>query len=84
MHRSPQDWQKDAREQGAPAHGAVVTLPTLIGVRGENGKAVYNYVEGRYVHAWNNIGRLVHEDGTFSYVSFHGDDRIWYGKAANE
>ena len=28
-------------------------------------------VTGRYVHAWNNIGRLVLDDGSFAYTSFN-------------
>lgn len=42
--------------------GAYWAIPEL---RGDERRA-----EGRYVHAWNNIGLVVRDDGTFAYVSF--------------
>lgn len=32
-------------------------------------------VTGHYVHPWNNMGRLVLDDGTFAYTSF--DKATW-------
>ena|SRR5690606_1726239 len=59
--RSPRMWLDDARRQGAPVLGSRVTLQEL------GGKT---QVEGRYVHCWNNIGRLVLDDGSVAWVSF--------------
>ena len=51
-------------QQGAPAFGSVVTLGDGFGQNPPK-------TTGRFVHAWNNIGRLVRDDGTFAYTSFH-------------
>lgn len=61
--RGPDEWLKNTAD---PYAGQGVTLGTrgtfwVIGHRA--------LVVGRYVHAWNNIGRAVLEDGTFEYVS---------------
>lgn len=59
--RTPRAWAKDAADNNAPALGDHVRLTDLgVGV---------NWVEGRYVHAWNNIGRLVTDDGGVVCVS---------------
>ena len=63
QRRSPQEWLKNSIDNGAPAFGAVVSLPQLHG----NPSPL---ATGRFVHAWNNIGRLVLEDGSAAYVSF--------------
>lgn len=62
-NRGPDEWLRDTAD---PYNGKGVTLGTrgtfwVIGHRA--------LVVGRYVHAWNNIGRAVLEDGTFEYVS---------------
>ncbi|MFG3585041.1 phage Gp37/Gp68 family protein [Streptomyces sp. NPDC047990] len=62
--RTPRDWMRDMHQQGAPAFGAAVTLGDGFGPNPPK-------VTGRFVHAWNNIGRLVREDGSFAYTSFH-------------
>lgn len=62
--RGPKQWKQDEIEQEAPRTGSIVTLPELISKK---------KVTGRYVHCWNNIGRIVHEDGSFSYVSFYSN-----------
>lgn len=62
MGRGPIEWIKDSIEQGAPNYGEKVTLQVICGDE---------YRTGRYIHAWNNIGRLIHEDGSFSYVFFN-------------
>ncbi len=65
--RNPRQWAEDAEHRGAPAFGSVVTLPLL-------GQPWPTPASGRFVHCWNNIGRIVHEDGSWDYVSFgHGD-----------
>ncbi|MBT2477603.1 phage Gp37/Gp68 family protein [Streptomyces sp. ISL-94] len=61
--RSPRDWMRDMHQQQAPAFGARVTMDDGFG-------ADPKQTTGRYVHAWNNIGRLVRDDGTFAYTSF--------------
>lgn len=66
--RSPRDWMRDMHEQGAPAFGSVVTLANGFG---ENAPTA----TGRFVHAWNNIARLVLDDGSFAYTSFGWRER---------
>ncbi|HEX2614439.1 MAG TPA: hypothetical protein VHL10_03030 [Nitrososphaera sp.] len=67
--RDPDTWMRNAVDRQAPALGSIATLETLAGRD--------NMDTGRYVHCWNNIGRLVHDDGTFSYVSIgHPNDQI--------
>ncbi|RKN61901.1 phage Gp37/Gp68 family protein [Streptomyces klenkii] len=63
-HRTPADWIRSMHEQGAPAFGSVVRLRDGFGSDAP-------MTTGRFVHAWNNIARLVREDGTFAYTSFH-------------
>jgi hypothetical protein len=64
--RGPWAWlaNTDHEYNHAPAFGETVTLPRL--TEREEG------VTGRYVHAWNNIGRLVLEDGSVVCVSTGG------------
>jgi len=61
--RSPRDWVRDTHQQGAPAYGSTVTLADGFGPDAPP-------VTGRYVHAWNNIGRVVRDDGTYAYTFF--------------
>lgn len=61
--RGPRAWMRSSHEQGAPAFGATVTLGNGFGPNPPQ-------VTGRFVHAWNNIGRLVLPDGSFAYTSF--------------
>jgi hypothetical protein len=63
LGRGPEAWLRNSREQGAPVHGETVTLPD--GFRSDAPMTT-----GRYVHAWNNVGRLVRDDGTFAYTHF--------------
>lgn len=69
--RSPAHWIRDMRDQGAPAFGARV--------RGDDGFGPHPApVTGRFVHCWNNIGRLVLDndpDREFAYTSFAPGDR---------
>lgn len=64
FHRGPQAWLRDTQEQGAPRFGARLTMNDGFGANPPQ-------TTGRYVHAWNNIGRLVRDDGTFAYTSFN-------------
>jgi hypothetical protein len=59
MGRGPRSWMQSAIGEGAPNFGAVVTLERIVG---------HEKRTGRFVFAWNNIGRVVHDDGSFSYV----------------
>jgi hypothetical protein len=35
----------------------------------DNGYDIYKIVRGKYFHAWNNMGRLIDENGETHYVS---------------
>ncbi|MFJ7525187.1 DUF5131 family protein [Streptomyces griseus] len=69
--RSPRDWMRNMHEQGAPAFGATLRMNDGFGPKPSK-------VTGRFVHAWNNIGRLVLGDNpnrTFAYTSFGSTTR---------
>lgn len=64
--RGPQDYEAGIENQmdcGAalPQFGQVATLNVMKG----------EMRTGRYVHAWNNMGRVVAEDGSVAVVSIH-------------
>ncbi|WP_190824741.1 DUF5131 family protein [Saccharopolyspora pogona] len=61
--RTPQQWMRDMHVQGSHPFGTTVTSGDGFGHNPPQ-------VTGRWVHAWNNVGRLVHDDGSFSYTSF--------------
>ena len=62
--RGPRAWLRDIQQRHAPEFGAVATLG--------NGMAANPPPEtGRYVHAWNNIGRPVLADGSVVCTSFN-------------
>ncbi|MFZ3473138.1 DUF5131 family protein [Streptomyces sp. 4.24] len=63
QYRTPRDWMQNMHEQQAPVFGARVTMDDGFGPDPKQ-------VTGRYVHAWNNIGRLIRDDGTVAYTSF--------------
>jgi hypothetical protein len=56
--RSPKDWSESAKSNGAPELG------TMVRAKSFDGKPV----EGRYVHAWNNVGRVVQGDRSVACV----------------
>ncbi len=58
-HRTLADWERSATENNMPRFGQRVRMLSF-------DKRI---VEGRYIHAWNNIGRLVTDDGEIEYVS---------------
>lgn len=67
FHRSPDEWERNAQGEGSgcrerpwPALG-----DTVEGIC-RHGEVV---VTGRYVHAWNNMGRIVESDGSVVCVS---------------
>lgn len=57
----PREWLTNARNNGAPVLGVRVSLKPLDG---------NETLTGRYVHCWNNIGRLVLDDSSVAWVSF--------------
>jgi hypothetical protein len=59
-NRGPHTWLKDAKSQGAPVLGSRVNLTDFCDKK----------VEGLYVHCWNNIGRVIRDDGSIACVSF--------------
>lgn len=59
--RTVDDWKRNAELNAMPEFGQRVRMLSV----GEHGKRV---VEGRFVHAWNNIGRVIADDGTIEYV----------------
>lgn len=65
--RGPDEWALNACADynGAPCFGARVTL----GLAGSHDRETST---GRYVHCWNNIGRLVLDDGSVRCVSTCG------------
>ena len=69
--RTPRDWMRDMHQQGAPAFGSTLRMKDGFSTNPP-------YVTGRYVHAWNNIGRLVLDgdpDREFAYTSFSSTER---------
>lgn len=62
-HRRPADYEGNGldRYNLAPAFGQRVTMP----------KTQDESATGRYVHAWNNMGRVVDDEGKVHVVSCH-------------
>jgi hypothetical protein len=60
-NRSPREWLRDARIQGTPPIGAWCTSD-----RSDGGHV------GRWIHCWNNIGRLVDIFGRTHFASTVG------------
>ena len=63
-HGGRAGWLRSAERNGAAEFGSVVTMPNGFGPNAEQ-------VTGRFVFAWNNIARLIMDDGTFRYTAFH-------------
>lgn len=62
-HRGPRQWLEDARVQQMPHFGKYVRMKQLM---------TDELYTGRFVHAWNNIGRLVTDTGDVVCVSNPG------------
>ncbi|HND52038.1 MAG TPA: phage Gp37/Gp68 family protein [Pirellulaceae bacterium] len=60
--RSPKDWLSDHRIQHVPATGARVVVDVRDGW-GVTNKMATSGVDGLYLHCWNNIGRVITDDG---------------------
>ncbi len=57
--RGPKEWIQNMLEREAPPTGEVLTLPSLV---------EHERVTGRFIHAWNNIGRIITADGAIRCV----------------
>lgn len=65
--RGPRDYIKDCIQQNSPPFGARFRSERW-GWRESDGEG-RRWVEGRWVHCWNNIGRLIDDDGAPQYAS---------------
>lgn len=59
--RGPAEWHENAVRSKAPKFGARVKVEDFSG----------HATDGRFIFAWNNIGRLVGDDGKIKYVGVH-------------
>lgn len=81
--RSHKDWLKNGTDNeremcshkpcagfGNPPNGATVFY-IIRDYKASNalGRDVFKKIKGKYIHAWNNIGRLVEDDGETHVVS---------------
>ena len=69
--QGPHSWMRDMHVQGAPPFGATLQMEDGFGSNPP-------LVTGRYVHAWNNIGRLVLDDDPnreYAHTSFGTRER---------
>lgn len=68
--RGPQSWFRDHEVQGMPHTGEMITTEDIFSkARDEEGRRPMR--TGRYIHSWNNMGRLVLDDGQCICVSAH-------------
>ena len=71
--RSPKHWAEDHHSQWAPETGSIVGVKEIsksgIGwvCKASDPEAE---IVGKFVHAWNNMGRVITDDGTTHVVSF--------------
>jgi hypothetical protein len=63
-HGGAAGWRASARSNGAPALDQRWTTPASMHPLG------WPVQTGRFVFAWNNIGRLALDDGTMGYTAF--------------
>lgn len=68
--RNPREWIDNAIRNKAPAFGSIAVVSRMkpdvkIAFSDED----YELYPVRYVHAWNNIGRGIYEDGSYTVVS---------------
>jgi hypothetical protein len=84
MGRTHEDWFKNGTDdisdlcyhgpnpngfRNPPMGARAIYLQKDYALTKQTGQEVFKKVEGRYIHAWNNMGRLVHDDGTRTVVS---------------
>ena len=60
--RGPAEWMQNAQNNKSPLMGDRIRC---FDFRGDK-------VDGRFIFAWNNIGRLIMDDGSYIVVGFHG------------
>ena len=60
--RYPKQWVDNAVENKAPKFGARIRVRDIRG----------NLSSGKFIFAWNNIGRLISETGEIIYCGFDG------------
>lgn len=77
--RGPVDWLRNHRIQRVPATGARVTCSVDRSGWATINKMTTAGVSGRYLHAWNNIGRIITDDGQTIYAS-GGSGSGWLSK----
>lgn len=77
--RGPVDWLRDHRIKRVPATGARVTCSVDRSGWATINKMATAGVSGRYLHAWNNIGRIITDDGQTIYAS-GGSGSGWLSK----
>lgn len=71
--RSPRSYSEASTAEcyKAPEMGTRVTVYDR-----KTSEPASDHPEGRYLHCWNNIGRVIHDDGAISYVSI-GAGKVW-------
>jgi protein gp37 len=79
--RGPRGWRDDNRVQRTPASGARVGVQLRNGGWGNVVPALSCEAarHGRWLHSWNNIGRVVTDDGEVIYASA-GQGPSWLSK----
>ena len=66
--RTYKDWLKNAEQEKErlPKHGEHVVVLEAVNVLGHH---LYRKKQGKFIFAWNNIGRLIDKDGNSFMVS---------------
>lgn len=77
--RSPASWLADHVQQRVPATGSTVTVEVDAHGWAQVDKMASSGLTGRYLHAWNNIGRIICSDGKVVYAS-GGHGAGWLSK----
>lgn len=74
--RTPREWAANAvQNEGGIELGSLVGVDNTTYLGGKEVRPVNDYRAyrtGRFVHAWNNMCRVVYDDGTFDYASYNG------------
>ena len=65
--RTYKDWLENAKQNtGCPEYGQYCYVLDEVRVLGH---VLYSLKKGWFIHAWNNMGRLIDADGKIYYVS---------------
>jgi hypothetical protein len=65
--RGPRAWLRDHVVQGMPDTGERITTEDLCTLERDKEGRRPN-ITGRYIHAWNNVGRLLLDDGRVQFA----------------